>query len=383
MAIGSVIYYRNYDVLDTTQLSASLNADVSAPTISDTGWDAPNGYQFKEWNTSQNGTGTSLQPGTTPQSVGINDGYVYAIWERILTPYLVTNVELENVANAIRTKGGTQASLEWPNGYISAVGAISTGGGSGYTIDDIAMRTMMSGEISGNASFIANYAFNYCSSLTTVSFPSCTTIGSSAFGYCTNLTTASFPLCTSIGSSAFCYCYSLTTISFPLCKTIGNSAFYSCTSLTTISFPSCTSIGSNTFNRCTKLTTISFPLCKIIGSTAFYYCSSLTTVSFPLCTSIGSDVFGYCSNLTTANFPLCTSIGNSAFRNCVNFISLYLTSVSKVPTLGGTNVFGSTPIGGYSASAGQYGSVYVPASLFSSFKTATYWSSISARIVSV
>ena len=48
MAIGSVIYYRNYDVLDTTQLSASLNADVSAPTISDTGWDAPNGYQFKE-----------------------------------------------------------------------------------------------------------------------------------------------------------------------------------------------------------------------------------------------------------------------------------------------------------------------------------------------
>jgi len=56
--------------------------------------------------------------------------------------------------------------------------------------------------------------------------------------------------------------------------------------------------------------------------------------------------------------------------------------VSSVPTLG-LSAFASTPIGGYSDSAGQYGSVYVPASLYSSFLTANNWSLISSRIASV
>jgi hypothetical protein len=49
----------------------------------------------------------------------------------------------------------------------------------------------------------------------------------------------------------------------------------------------------------------------------------------------------------------------------------------------GTNPFTSTPIGGYSAVAGQYGSVFVPASLLTAFQTATNWSSIASRIVGV
>lgn len=81
--------------------------------------------------------------------------------------------------------------------------------------------------------------------------------------------------------------------------------------------------------------------------------------------------------------PACTSVRDNAFIYCYNLVSLYLTGVSMVPTLGGTSVFTSTPIGGYSASAGQYGSVYVPASLYDSFLVATNWSSIASRIVSV
>jgi hypothetical protein len=47
-------------------------------------------------------------------------------------------------------------------------------------------------------------------------------------------------------------------------------------------------------------------------------------------------------------------------------------------------VFYSTPIGGRTTSTGGvYGSVFVPSSLYSSFITATNWTSISARIVSV
>jgi len=42
--------------------------------------------------------------------------------------YKVTNTELTSVANAIRTKGGTQAPLEFPIGFVTAIGNIPTGG---------------------------------------------------------------------------------------------------------------------------------------------------------------------------------------------------------------------------------------------------------------
>ena len=37
------------------------------------------------------------------------------------------NSDLTSVANAIRTKGGTSASLAFPAGFVSAIGAITTG----------------------------------------------------------------------------------------------------------------------------------------------------------------------------------------------------------------------------------------------------------------
>lgn len=39
------------------------------------------------------------------------------------------NSDLTSVANAIRTKGGTSASLAFPSGFVSAIGDIPTGGG--------------------------------------------------------------------------------------------------------------------------------------------------------------------------------------------------------------------------------------------------------------
>lgn len=43
------------------------------------------------------------------------------------------DTDLTSVANAIRTKGGTSASLAFPSGFVSAVEAIPSGGG-GYNI---------------------------------------------------------------------------------------------------------------------------------------------------------------------------------------------------------------------------------------------------------
>lgn len=56
-----------------------------------------------------------------------------------MTNYITTDTELTNIANAIREKGGTTASLVFPSGFTSAITAIETGG-EGYTIDDIAER---------------------------------------------------------------------------------------------------------------------------------------------------------------------------------------------------------------------------------------------------
>lgn len=46
------------------------------------------------------------------------------------TIYTVTGSELTSIADAIRTKGDTSASLAFPSGFVEAIGDISGGGGS-------------------------------------------------------------------------------------------------------------------------------------------------------------------------------------------------------------------------------------------------------------
>ena len=47
-----------------------------------------------------------------------------------MSDYKVSADNLTSVADAIRTKGGTSASLSFPDGFVDAIDAISTGGGS-------------------------------------------------------------------------------------------------------------------------------------------------------------------------------------------------------------------------------------------------------------
>lgn len=46
-----------------------------------------------------------------------------------MTEYLTNDVDLKKVADAIRTKGGTSAALSYPDEYVSAINAITTGAG--------------------------------------------------------------------------------------------------------------------------------------------------------------------------------------------------------------------------------------------------------------
>ena len=53
--------------------------------------------------------------------------------------YIVSDTNLTAVANAIRTKGGTSAPLEFPDDFVSAIGDIQTGGGSSVTVEALSV----------------------------------------------------------------------------------------------------------------------------------------------------------------------------------------------------------------------------------------------------
>ena len=186
----------------------------------------------------------------------------------------------------------------------------------------------------------------------------------------------------SIRTYAFYNYKRLTTARFTAATSIGDNAFQACDKLTTISFPACRIIGAEAFSYCSQLTTISFPACRIIGVSAFNTCPKLTTVSFPACEIICSDAFQYCTSLTTASFPVCTSISVDAFRNCYRLTAIYLTN-SSVCKLDASDAFSGTPIGGFSTTAGTYGSIYVPASLLTFYQKATNWTYFSSRFVGI
>ena len=106
----------------------------------------------------------------------------------------------------------------------------------------------------------------------------------------------------SIGDYAFDSCTSLTSVSIPDSVTSsGDCAFGSCTSLTSVSITdSVTSIGDYAFGSCTFLTSVSIPdSVASIGDRAFSYCKSLTSVSIPKSVAaIGDYAFSDCPNLT-------------------------------------------------------------------------------------
>lgn len=307
------------------------------------------------------------------------------------------NAALAATADAIRAKTGSSVSLPWnlSTGFQTAVADIPSGG------DDGALVTRTASTYS-NASVtsIGNYAFYMYLSLAAIDCPAVTEIKSHAFWGC-GFSTISFPAATSVGVSAFGMCLGLQSVNLPAAVEIGSSAFTSC-GVVSVNLPAAVNLGGSAFASCSRLTTISAPAVETIGDKAFYQCSALTAADFPMATTLGANAFGQCSALTaadfpnvkkvslsafyscaaleTAIFPAVETISASAFWRCFNLTSLYLTG-SSVCVLTGSNALTSTPIAGYSASAGQLGSIYVPASLVMTYQSATNWVYFSSRFV--
>ena len=343
--------------------------------------------------------------------------------------YKTTASEITSIADAIRAKGGTSASLVYPSGFVSAISAIPTGGGGSELTDFIEINFGYSGSsttyYNSYVTKIGRGKFAYQARLYSVEFPLCQQIYEYAFTNCSSLTYASFSLCSRVGDNAFYSCKSLSGLYMPSCSYIGSSAFYGNTALTEMSFSlvsyigasafygagllnvsaslisvisthafagmkscltanfiSCKSLYSNGLWNCTKLQTVSFPSLESIGSAGFSSCHSLQYFDGPKVKYMYSDVFRLCSSLSYIKLSVFSGIiYSAAFSGCLNLLSLYLYG-SSVVRLSNSNAFTSTPIAGFTTSTGGVlGSIYVPSSLLSAYQSSTNWTYFSSRFV--
>ena len=230
-----------------------------------------------------------------------------------------------DIKSAIENKGVDMTGVSFP-GYASKIGEIS--GGGGWDQKSITEGTTIITNLDNSASFVASNAFNGNITIQTVNLP-----------YATN-----------VGNSAFYRCFSLTQVNLPVCSYIGNNAFNYCNSLLQVNLPMCSRIEGGGFGQCYSLSQISIPVCSYIGNNAFRFCSSLSQVSLPMCSYIDLYAFWGCSSLS--------------------IITIGYSGVCSLPydAFNGTQITSST------------GSIYVPASLVDSYKSAPIWSVYSSRI---
>lgn len=218
------------------------------------------------------------------------------------------NSDLTSVANAIRTKGGTSASLAFPAGFVSAIDAIPTGGG-GFDFFDLSQP---SGALSSTVTSIPQYCINGRTGITSISLP--------------NL------------------------IEIP------TRGFYGCASVQHVD--------------CGVATVASY------AQHLFYGCSSLQ--GFVLkCPSnkartIAMEVFRGCSSLQYLDLMISGTSQTNGFYGCSNLTILVLRRSDAVAALANINWFTNTPF----ASGGSGGTLYVPASLVSTYESASNWSTI-------
>ena len=186
------------------------------------------------------------------------------------------------------------------------------------------------------------YAFDSCTSLTSVTIPnSVTNIGYEAFAGCGSLTNIEVDennanyssldgnLYDKAKTELIRYANGKTATSFTIpnsVTSIGEWAFSNCSNLTSVAIGgNVTSIGEWAFSNCSNLTSVAIGgNVTSIGEWAFSNCSNLTSVTIgDSVTNINFHAFDSCSNLTSVTIgSSVTSIGDYAFSNCSNLTSV-------------------------------------------------------------
>lgn len=273
--------------------------------------------------------------------------------------------------------------------YVSTDGNIVTPHAS---IPGMTSNTYVDGKgiivFENDVTSIPEWGFQGCTTLRSISLSDAvTTISNGAFNGCTGLESILIPVNTeSIGNWVFVNCNNLTSVVWKTknCNTgsllptsvssitfgnevevIPDQLCYNM-SITSLVIPdSVTTIGWQSFANCAYLTSVKFGNGLIsIGDEAFYGCSALTSVKLQSgTTTIGNTTFGGCNGATSIMLPeTIESIGSSAFNTCDSLQSFTIQAIVP-PT-----------IGEYAFKWPLTFTIYVPAEVVDTYKSAEGWS---------
>ena len=105
------------------------------------------------------------------------------------------------------------------------------------------------------------------------------------------------------------------------------------------------------------------------------------------CSKVVGGAFHGCESLSfllIAGSSPTYSFSAGTFEGCFRLVSFYLLGSNVFNTMYVPSVFSSTPIVGYTEyTDGVYGSIFVRASLYNTYISATNWVTISSRFVSL
>lgn len=139
-------------------------------------------------------------------------------------------------------------------------------------------------------------------------------------------------------------------------------------SLTEINSPVTTTI-AHCCRGLTELKTVNLPNATAVATYAFYGCTGITEVNLGKATAINSSAFYQCTSMTKLDCGASPNFGGSSLAYCSALTTLIIRG-SKVPTLNSTTFSGISNFIAY---------IYVPSVLIDSYKTASNWSTYSAR----
>ena len=234
------------------------------------------------------------------------------------------DADLTSVANAIRTKGGTSASLAFPAGFVQAIADIPSGGGTDY-LSQLLTKTITDYENSTVTDITAYRTFYQQTNLRSVSFSEIVTFN-------------------------------------------GGYAFYECTALESISFPKLEYINGAqaAFQGCTSLEVVVFPKhYRTFQSSIFQGCTSLQI---------------YDAGIPTAPTGNYNMFAQNFFNGDTALHTIIIRTENRIGGLGNINTFTGTRF----ASGGAGGTIYIPKALYDhlgdgtslDYKAATNWSTV-------
>ena len=260
---AGVIYYIKEDGSTHFQTN-NINGEEKVYDMID---GIPEGYIKPTGNISitENGENINVNEYSTASvNVPIPDGYIVPSGNKEITEN-GTNIDVAQYATATvavpQPTGNISITANGENIDIAQYATASVNVPSGTEdVINLIERDFTTFNIPSGITKIGDYAFHYCSALTSVEIPnSVISIGKYAFYRCNKLSSVTIPnSVTSIGSSAFGYCSALPSVEIPNSVTsIGDSAFGYCSALPSVEIPnSVTSIGDSAFDECSKLSTI-------------------------------------------------------------------------------------------------------------------------------